>query len=70
MRINTHQCQVTVPFSDERGHFHTVFTRVWAPAKQLPDKANCRESIAITSITNFCYSSIDFLTNTDSEVDL
>ena len=47
-----------------------AFTSVWAPAKQLPDKANCRESITVTSIPNFCYSSIDFLTNTDSEVDL
>ena len=70
MRINTQQRQVTVPFSDGRGHFHTAFTRVWAPTKQLPDKASCRESIAITSIPNFCYSSIDFLTNTDYEADL
>ena len=49
MRINTQQRQQTVPFSDGRGHFYTAFTHVWAPAKQLPDKANCGESIVITS---------------------
>ena len=32
MRINTHQRQLTVPFSDERDHFHTAFTRVWTPS--------------------------------------
>ena len=48
----------------------TAFMCVWAPAKQLPDKVNCRESIAITSISDFCYLLIDFLTNTDSEADL
>ena len=51
MRINAQQRQPTVPFSDERGHFDIAFTRVWAPAKQLPDKANCRESMWITSIS-------------------
>ena len=35
-------------------HFHIAFTRVWAPAKRLPDKANCGESIGMTSIPNFC----------------
>ena len=45
MRINTQQRQVTVPFSDGRGHFHT-FTCEWAPAKQLPDKANCRTAFS------------------------
>ena len=29
MRINTQQRPLTVPFSDERGHFHTAFTRVY-----------------------------------------
>ena len=42
------------PFSDDRGHFHIAFMCVRAPAKQLPDKANCGESIGITSIPNLC----------------